>query len=978
MKKLLYLTFIVSAVFIFAANRESEAMGRSIAEAEFDSLRNAPSIDYDRLILLSAELGDSCLNIEDYEQALGYYRNGTDLALKMDSINDFVWLSSYIVSAYYTIQDYRNALLTSERTLAVLDSITHRHNENCMSLLKWRANLEYTLQMSAEAIATTEKMLWVAGELYGKDSELYYLAMNDYATALSTKDAIAALRIFEESLEHLDKLCEADNTSYLNACINLAQSYIDLGNYPAASKRLKGVVDKLDKLESKEVLMYSAMAHSKLGILSWYEKDFEECDRQMEMCTARFLEYFNGEKSINYYTAIHNWAVFLRSGKPEKALVLESEALEARKRLLGEETKDYIGSLNNMAWICNRLGKHDQAYDYAKEAVRLSRKVLGRNNIEYLQVMGNALDMATFAGEKDVDQWIPEYIPLFKSLSKQNFQSLSSKERPAYWSIINDEIDPIYRAASAYNHPEVMKAAYDASLFQKGVLLSTDVEIQRLISESNDADLKEAYAKIMSNNTALDNAVQINPDLRDAYIDSIQLDNKRMELFIQSKVLEYSDFTSVFDLSSKDVARALRQGEKAVEIIIIPSDPISLMALVLSPGNEVPQAVRLCSLYDLESVSGYDDVSRLIFSPLLPVLAPGETLYFSPSGILSVLPIEAFNIPGTDSVRVDDYWKFYRLSSTRELALGKKRKGANSAGIFGGMDFDMADNSRLKDYKPVKTSDGSLRDLRLAEDLNMRAGAEPLPQTKVEAEEISGLMKKKGVVPESYIGSSGTEEAFKNRSGRGDRILHLATHGFYWTTPDVPSALKDESGRTLSTEEISLSRSGLLFSGANRALMGTTSDDGTEDGILTAKEIADLNFHDVDLVVLSACETGLGDISAEGVFGLQRGFKKAGVNSLLMSLWKVDDNATRMLMVKFYEHYLSGKSKRESLSLARKYVREFEREVEEDLNAGLTPSQRRQMERRGESVAPKIVKKIERPYSDPKYWAAFILLDALD
>lgn len=103
---------------------------------------------------------------------------------------------------------------------------------------------------------------------------------------------------------------------------------------------------------------------------------------------------------------------------------------------------------------------------------------------------------------------------------------------------------------------------------------------------------------------------------------------------------------------------------------------------------------------------------------------------------------------------------------------------------------------------------------------------------------------------------------------------------------------------------------------------------GVNDGILLAKEIADMDLNGLDLIVLSACQTGLGDISGEGVFGLQRGFKKAGANTLLMSLWKVDDKATKLLMSRFYSNLIAGKSKIESLRDAQKYVREYETEIE--------------------------------------------------
>ena len=149
---------------------------------------------------------------------------------------------------------------------------------------------------------------------------------------------------------------------------------------------------------------------------------------------------------------------------------------------------------------------------------------------------------------------------------------------------------------------------------------------------------------------------------------------------------------------------------------------------------------------------------------------------------------------------------------------------------------------------------------------------------------------------------------------------------------------------TISFEDESLIRSGLYFAGSNAFLLRKDLLNYFEDGIATASEIAKLNFQDLDLVVLSACETGLGDLEGDGVFGLQRGFKKAGANSILMSLWEVNDEATQILMTQFYKNLVSGQSKRQSLRSAQKYLREY--------NNGC--------------------------YHEPKYWAAFILLDGIE
>jgi CHAT domain-containing protein len=196
--------------------------------------------------------------------------------------------------------------------------------------------------------------------------------------------------------------------------------------------------------------------------------------------------------------------------------------------------------------------------------------------------------------------------------------------------------------------------------------------------------------------------------------------------------------------------------------------------------------------------------------------------------------------------------------------------------------------------------------------------------------------------------SQANEESFKNLSNKHQSIIHIGTHGFTWT--DSVAKKKDYfAERMQMIGEVHqyrgpiidpLNRCGLLFAGANIALQGKSRElpEGVQDGILTAKEISLLDLRDCDLVVLSACETAKGDITSEGVFGLQRAFKMAGVQTIIMSLWKVNDEATQMLMTEFYNNWIVKKQeKREAFKNAQNAVR--------------------------------------KEYEEPVYWAGFVMLD---
>ncbi len=183
-------------------------------------------------------------------------------------------------------------------------------------------------------------------------------------------------------------------------------------------------------------------------------------------------------------------------------------------------------------------------------------------------------------------------------------------------------------------------------------------------------------------------------------------------------------------------------------------------------------------------------------------------------------------------------------------------------------------------------------------------------------------MKASGISVTNQTREKASEEAFKTLGVSGYDIIHLATHGFFLR--DSAQVSRNIFFSRVDDNTIShnpLLRSGLALAGANRAWNGERVPTGVDDGILTAQEIKDLDLSKTQMVVLSACETGLGDINTDGVFGLQRAFKSAGVQTIVMSLWKVSDNATSLLMTEFYRVLLASGDRHKAFREAKEAVR---------------------------------------------------------
>lgn len=665
------------------------------------------------------------------------------------------------------------------------------------------------------------------------------------------------------------------------------------------------------------------------------------------------------------------------------------EGLTIYENLKFTDNLDYAGKLELYALNCIELGNIDKALELLRKSLAIKKSKLPEVHPDILDVKRRITLCEFQNNDIDVINSAIEVSNGLRSLLIPVFSQLTSLERNMYWDKYKDWfLNEINEINSKYNNEKLIEAALDGILLGKGLLINTDIEFSSLIKDSNNPTLIDKFYKMNSMRSLLNksNDLTTNEFLElEAEIQAIE-----KELISESK--QYGEYTQNLDIRWNQVQKNLGKQSLAIEFVSYTNKEISkkeYSAFLIKPGNSNPQFVILFNDDDLGKLSPsrfYTEprLSQLIWGKLSPYVEDATDIYFSPSGDLYNIAIEYLPHYNKDGL-MSDYHNFHRLSSTRQLSVLNTSNYYNEAVLYGGLIYDTEMEFLMEDMKkyPNIQDRGFLMD-RTADLSSIKIAVSDLPETNTEVDNIERSFIKTKITPILYKGAEGTEASFKSLSGSNINIMHIATHGFYWTESEAEKAknasfLKQGNDATLKyVEDKAMTRSGLLFSGANNALKGVPLAENVEDGILTAKEISQLDLRSLDLVVLSACQTALGEITGDGVFGLQRGFKKAGASSLLMSLWKVDDKATQMLMTKFYEEYLGGKSKYESLKNAQKFLREYEEDLEIDLNADLTPSQRRQKERQGEKVEPQVTKKTIKPYEDSKYWAAFILLDAIN
>ena len=486
----------------------------------------------------------------------------------------------------------------------------------------------------------------------------------------------------------------------------------------------------------------------------------------------------------------------------------------------------------------------------------------------------------------------------------------------------------------------LFEKAYNGSLITKGFRLTAGNLLRQYLLNTKDS-ISATY------NALIDKEMQIyNSMIKTQNIGAL---DKRWEIVnLQRELISHLDSIGVLDTFFPkwiDIRNILKENELAIEFLEFPlwnQNQSFYVALTLRKDSEHPKLVPLFEGKQLKMVSDTlyyqsQEMTDLIWKPLLSELEGVNNIYFAPSGALHSIGIEYL-------VGMENY-NIYRLSSTRELVSNHDAIVNKTAVLYGGLNYE-AEIDSANIAKSVSAVNEIIRERANVRGMGLRGGKEYLEQTKIEVDKIGEELNKTNWVCLIDSASMGTEESFKSLSGKRISILHISTHGFYYTQEEADNMsyrFLQMDNVVATDEDKALIRSGLIMSGANHILDGETLPVNVEDGILTAKEIADVDLRGLDLVVLSACQTGLGDISqSEGVFGLQRGFKKAGANSILMSLWKVKDEATQILMTQFYKNLVAGQSKRQALRSAQKYLREY--------NNG--------------------------HFNEPKYWAAFILLDA--
>ena len=874
---------------------------------------------------------------DDYDKAVKLQKEALSITGKVYGENAPLYATCLgnLASYYDDACDYDQAISLGYQALEIVESNFGRRHQECA--LK-RSNLSVFTSNAgrlSEAVKLAEEALDIYREIYGEDSP-------DCASAMS----------------------------------NLSSYYRSLGNLPTAM-RLASRAIEIRKARLGELHPDYVQSLRDIAAIAFSQEDYEKSAR-LTGEAVEINETLYGRKSSKVAFDLHNMAtIYLRLDRVDHALASAKEALEIMRSLFGKDNPNLMAYLGTLADVYSLgLGDNEQALECLKEQRRLCMKYLGPDHPNLIDLnfrLTNAL-MATGQHDK-AGQTATETTELTARVVRETFANLTANERSMFWSTTDNWFNYYVHLYTNLSPAGAMVSnAYNCALLSKGLLLNSEIEFSNLIQESGDSAALALYGDLRALRLQINRLREKPIAERSVNVDSLDriAQDREKALIERSKV--FGDYTKNLVITWQQVQEKLTDKDIAVEFVSFPLDTDSTMyiAYALRKGWECPRMIKLFEEKELQAARASGDiyrgdaVSRLVWMPLDEVMQGVENVYFAPSGELYNIAIES--VPSHEDggqTLVGERRDYYRLSSTRELALTKDENKWKEAAVYGGLQYGMSVAQMIEQDGKYEKRDAATRsdsspsyyvsqDDRDDRDVSVSNEIQPLDYlegTREEAIAICDDLKRQSVSARLLTDSVGTETSFKDLHGRKKSIIHIGTHGFfndrrrvYEESGPQPQGL-DQQAKVI--EDDALTQSGLYFAGADNARINGRAaiPDSVDDGKLTALEIAQLDLRGLDLVVLSACQTGLGEITGDGVFGLQRGFKKAGAQTIVMSLWKVDDKATTEFMTTFFENM---KIDRDGHPLNKhEAFKEAQSKLKQDKDK----------------------------YSDPYCWAAFVMLD---
>jgi CHAT domain-containing protein len=709
---------------------------------------------------------------------------------------------------------------------------------------------------------------------------------------------------------------------------NLAMCYLDMNNLKGAESNML-----ISLTEAKKALKENESNYIKLQINLANIYKFEKKYNESEALYLKAIEV--KEKKLGAHPDLAHLKkglaqLYMEMGKISEVEKLLTSAYGIDKRKLGEKNPATISVQQELANFYRFTNNNSKALELITEVVAFKKEIYGETHPNYIQALED-LALTQWQASRFTDAKNNYKTVIDNTLNYINtfFNSLNDNDKTLYWEKTNTRLQRFYAFATAnYNNDnELMSQLYNTVINTKGFLLSNSSKIRNIIFSSGDEALKNTYKHWLETKENLNQAYQLSKEElaeQKINLDSLKQRSNDLERELSQKSAAFKDAkTDSNVVSYENIQKVLKPQEAAVEVVQLSeykngfTDKGSYIALLIKPteiklielGNTVDIPKAILDFRDKTiNQKPENEAYALTWKPLDHQLNNVSKLYLSLDGAYHQLSINALK-DSTGKYLVDKY-SIQFLGNTKDILNIKQTESLStkptSAFLIG---------------NPLYGKNGTI---------------DQLPGTETEVKNISKLLAAYHVKTTTLFGKDATEAKVKEINSPS--ILHIATHGYF-----LADLSQMETNKVLGVDIAAAKENPLLRSGVLLANCDNVFDENyhaaasTENGVLTAFEAMSLNLDKTDLVVLSACETGLGSVKqGEGVYGLQRAFLIAGAKSIIMSLWGVSDEATMELMTLFYNNYAKNGNKQQAFADA--------------------------------------IKQLKIKYKDPYFWSAFVML----
>jgi tetratricopeptide (TPR) repeat protein len=881
-----------------------------------------------------------------------------------------------LAALYADVGRYAEAEPLYQRGLAIREKALGPAHPDVADSLNNLAALYQDQGRYAEAEPLYQRALAIREKVFGLEHPDVANSLNNLGKLYKDEGRYAeAEPLYQRALAIREKALGSEHRAVASSLDNLAVLYDQQGRYAEAEslyRRALAIREKALGPEHPDV----AISLNNLGELYREEGRYGEAEAPLKRALA-ILEKRLGPDHPDVATALNNLGtLYGDQARYAEAAPLLKRVLNIYEKALGPEHPQVATALNNLGEDYFHQGRYADAEPMLRRALVIREKAPGpQRPQEALALMNLAALLYAEAKPAQAEPWFDQAFETLAQQFQYYFTFMSEKERLAFLATVQYRIPEYFSFCLTYREkfPELTGRLYDTVLWEKGFIAQSAAALQAKIQSSGDPDAlrllgrltqkKSELARLISPTAADEPPAPANEGKQAARLTQIaelaqQANDLERELVKRSGTL--AEEQRLARVTWQQVRNALGKDEAAVEIVSFPfydakggPSPTKFVALVITPDSTQPNVVLLAESTDPAGaamqdyrllVSGAQRTAALgsrfyeaFWRPLEGALGNAGRVYFAPDGVLNEVSLGA--VPRGDGKLLMEAYDLHIVSSTKDLLRTVHPSAGNDALLVGDPQFLLTEERHLAAVAQQRTQSGKPGAMmqaapppsaRLTADAAAKRGGCdpsppqggvlcPLPGTGLEVQGIAALLREKNWQVQIDQQVSALEEAVK--AAQHPRVLHLSTHGFFLEDAD-PRRRQDPFGEAANTQDPMLS-SGLFFAGADRVLGGEPPLADADNGVLTAYEAATLNLQGTELVVLSACETGLGRTEAgEGVFGLRRALQEAGAESVLMSMWAVPDRETQELMTLFYRNWLSGMTKHEAFRSAQLSERE--------------------------------------------------------